>query len=510
MKVVFRTDASSVIGNGHLVRCLTLAKSLKKLNTECEFICRENKNDLFKEINKENFKLTLLPNLNNKTNKKKIIKTNWLGLNWKDDANQTINALKGYKIDWLIIDHYGIGREWEKKLRTYTQNIIVIDDLANRNHDCDILIDQNLIANFKNRYKNLLPNHCNTFLGPSFAILQNKYKDLHLVAQPRKNITKNILIYFGGTDQIRLIEMTLSSFYRLNRDDINLDIVISSKNSEISKIQKLIKNNKNIRIKKNLKSLAPLMLKADLAIGACGTTTWERCCLGLPSIVITIAEHQKLIAKELQKRQLIKWLGHHDSIKASSIYKALLSLIDQSQEKWSKECMLVTDGSGSEKIASIIALNSKTKLFIRSATINDEDLLLHWANDNLVRSNGFNSKIITKKIHSDWFKFRLNNPGICKIYILETNEKAPIGQVRFEKIDNRWYINYSLASFARGKKISSNLLDIAIKKFKKNNKNQLIAEVKEDNLSSRKVFEKIGFKQTFAIKNNFNILRYKL
>ena len=95
MKVVFRTDASSIIGNGHLVRCLTLAKSLKKLKTKCEFICRENKNNLFKEIKKENFKLTLLPSLSNKKhkkNKKNTIKTNWLGLNWKDDANQTINA----------------------------------------------------------------------------------------------------------------------------------------------------------------------------------------------------------------------------------------------------------------------------------------------------------------------------------------------------------------------------------------------------------------------------------
>ena len=119
---------------------------------------------------------------------------------------------------------------------------------------------------------------------------------MQLSSPPRIGPAKRILVYFGGTDKNNLTELTLSSFLKLNRKNIALDIVINSKNLQKEKIKKLSKKNKNIKIYSDLTSLASLILKADLAIGASGTTSWERCCLGLPSIVISIADNQIPIA----------------------------------------------------------------------------------------------------------------------------------------------------------------------------------------------------------------------
>ena len=517
MMFAFRTDASRKIGIGHVMRCLTLAKALKRKGAKCKFICRDQKMNFIEKIKKEGFEVITLPKFKqvkkteraNDINDIGPVYSDWIGTSWIEDAKQTINALNKEKVDWLVIDHYGIDKKWQKKLRPYAKKIMIIDDLANRNHDCDLLLDQNLIANFKNRYKNLLPKYCNTLLGPQYALLQTEYKNLHLSTPPKIGPIKNILVYFGGTNQNKLIDLTLSAFLKLNRKDIILDVV-DSNSPKKNKIKKLFKKNKNIKIHRDLASLAPLMLKADIAIGACGATSWERCCLGLPSIVITIANNQKPIAKELYKQGLIRWLGHYNAIAISSIYNALENSIDQNLETWSKACKLIVDGCGVEKVVSILSLSSKTKLKSRLANKKDEGLLLNWANDPLVRANSFDSSIILKKNHKKWLDFCLGNLKICKIFIVETKEGTPVGQVRFEKKNKKWYINYSLANFAREKKISTKLLKTAIYKFTKNQKVMLIAEVKKDNPSSCKAFEKIGFTKIIKNKYDFNVFKYQL
>ena len=363
MNIVLRVDASSKIGIGHVMRCLTLAKALNKQGIKCKFICRDHKDNLIEKIKKEDFEVIILPKSNNSDRKliykkKETIYSDWLGSNWDLDAEQTINALNNNKIDWLIIDHYGIDKLWEEKLRPYTRKIMVIDDLADRNHNCDLLLDQNLVANFKTRYQSLLPDYCKTLLGPAYALLQSEYENFYQTALSRAGPVKNILVYFGGTDQNNLTELAISAFLKLNREDINLDVVISSNNPNKENIDILSKKNKKILINSDLKSLAPLMLKADLAIGACGTTSWERCCLGLPSIVITIAENQKPIAKELDRQGLVHLLGHYNEITNNSIHYALETFIDKNLETWSSECKLITDGCGAKKVASILTVNS--------------------------------------------------------------------------------------------------------------------------------------------------------
>lgn len=487
MNFAFRTDASKKIGGGHVSRCLNLARELRAQGNKCVFILRRQTGSLIEKIKKDNFEINILKNERNFKNKNlKISNTsyqNWLGVSWEVDAAQTCNILKEKEIDWLVIDHYGIDKLWEKKLRPYTKKIMVIDDLANRSHDCDLLLDQNLIANFKNRYNKIIPKYCNTLLGPKYSLLQKEYENLHLSTPTRIGPVKNILVYFGATDQIKIIKMTTSAFLNLNRKDISLNIVISSniKSKDVEDLKKLSKKNNNIKLHNESTSLAYLILKADLAIGACGTTSWERCCLGLPSIVITIADNQIPIAKELDKKQLILWLGHYQQVKRKNIEKSLRNFIDQNLEQWSSKCKQLTDGKGVKLVASILTLNANTKIYSRLAQLKDANLF----------EDDF-GKFIKNNKHNLFYS-KLRSQETSKIYIIETKDGLPLSKVEFTLINNVWEINCEQKIYVKNLKLKNFFISHAIYKFRLDQDKLLIFSKKNKYKSFRKKELSISF-----------------
>ena len=182
MKIVFRTDSSVIMGSGHVMRCLTLAESLREKGASVIFISRNHDGNLNQIIAEKGFQVIELkqPNTDiNNSHKNKDIYKDWLGVSVEEDAEDTINTIGNKKPDWLIIDHYSLGIKWEKELRPYVNNIFVIDDLANREHDCDMLLDQNWFENMDSRYNNLLPINCTKFLGISTKIIPSTFRSLH-------------------------------------------------------------------------------------------------------------------------------------------------------------------------------------------------------------------------------------------------------------------------------------------------------------------------------------------
>jgi UDP-2,4-diacetamido-2,4,6-trideoxy-beta-L-altropyranose hydrolase len=350
MRIVFRSDASLAIGTGHVMRCLTLASALRERDVTVSFVCREHDGHLCGLIEKRGFTVCRLPVPKAGTQAEGApTHAAWLGATWVEDAEQTRAAIaaSSVKPDWLVVDHYAIEQCWEKSLRSSAGRIMVIDDLADRVHDCDLLLDQNLVAQMHIRYADKVPATCGLLLGPEYALLQPLYAELHDRVPARKGPIRHIFIFFGGVDGDNLTGRSLSAFLQLNRTDIDVDVVITAGSPYAAIIRDQIAGHGNIHLHSNLPTLAPLMAKADLAIGAGGATSWERLCLGLPSLVVTLAENQRPVAAYLHGAGLAHWIGHKDQVDQQIIADTLArTLTMDSLNDWSRRCSQICTGQG--------------------------------------------------------------------------------------------------------------------------------------------------------------------
>jgi len=342
----FRVDASIKIGTGHVMRCLTLATALRDDGNQVYFICCNHDGNLIDYIESHDFETFMIVN---------SITDSWLGNSYHTDAELTIDSIRHITLDWLIADHYEIDVKWEKILRPYCDKLMVIDDLANRNHDCDILLDQNIVDNWMNRYQNIVPKQCICLLGLKYTMLQPLYEKSHKKVLYREGNIHRILVFFGGSDTDNLTGMALSALLSLDCSKIRIDIVLPINGTSNASIYEQVDGYENIHLHEKLPTLACLLEKADLAIGSGGTTNWERLCLGLPTLVITVAHNQIAIARKLHQEGLISWLGHVGDVVVSDIEDFLNPLIQFGlQREWSQRCYNSVDGLGVYRVCSVL------------------------------------------------------------------------------------------------------------------------------------------------------------
>lgn len=344
MNIIFRVDSSTQTGAGHLMRCLTLANELKKKSFSIAFICGDLLGNLISEIN---FPVYILSK--DIDFKSSNLYLNSLGSTQEYDADQSIKVLPK-NLDLLVVDNYALDNIWHQKLRPFTNKLMVIDDLADKQFDCDILLNQNLGIKSIN-YKNKVADYCKLLLGSDYALLRREFSEFRKKAiKKRRNIKKikNLLISMGGSD----IENITYEILQQLGDDYNIVVVLGKESPHNNEILKYAKN-KNIKVIVNANNMAELMLNADLSIGASGSTNWERLCLGLPSLVYTVAENQKIFSKNLDKLGLIRLVG--DSSNKNSIRKInqeISSITNLSD--WSDRCFNSFNGNGVYKVVDII------------------------------------------------------------------------------------------------------------------------------------------------------------
>ena len=336
MKIVFRVDSSSQIGIGHLMRCLTLANEQNDKNNEIFFVCRDLPGNFSSFIK---YPVFLLPNSN--SFRSNVLYLNWLGATQKEDSEQTISVIPK-NIDLLIIDSYSLDHNWHKKLRPFTKKIMVIDDLGDGIYDCDILLNQNLSAKASD-YKDKAPYGCQLLLGCDFALLRPEFQSLRreaLIKRKHTKVIKNILISMGGAD------ISNKTFEVLKEIPSYLDVVVvlSSQSQYNNSIIDFARNKSNIKVIIDADNMAKLMFDADLAIGAGGSTSWERCCMGLPTLLYVSAENQNSNAENLQQLGAVKIV---DNLKIN------LETILNNLNIWksmSERAKNVCDGAGVKRI----------------------------------------------------------------------------------------------------------------------------------------------------------------
>jgi UDP-2,4-diacetamido-2,4,6-trideoxy-beta-L-altropyranose hydrolase len=356
MQIAFRTDASVQIGIGHVMRCLTLADGLLKHGAQCTFICRPHDGHLLDLIAQRGHQSVTLPRLTLATGQlpNDLAHSAWLGTDWQTDANDTIEALGNEQIDWLVVDHYAIDNRWEECLRPYCQKIMIIDDLADRKHDCDVLLDQNLGRKVED-YSSLLNQQTAIFTGPQYALLRPEFALLRSQSLARRGEPqfKRLLITMGGIDKDNITGQVLEALNACTLpSDLNITVVMGSNAPFLDAI---VKNAAQmqcpVQVLVGVSNMAQLMSDSDLCIGAAGGTSWERCCLGLPTLLIVLAENQKSGAYALEQSGSALILRKLKDVQQILEDQGLITTMGY-LKNMCQAAARVTDGKGAQRIIS--------------------------------------------------------------------------------------------------------------------------------------------------------------
>ena len=373
MKVAFRADASLQMGSGHVMRCLTLADALKARGAHCHFISRAHPGHLLEAIHQRGYKLNSLvaPVIRAQAAAKTIAidvpdiqqepaHAAWLGSTWQTDAQETAAILADLQPDWLVVDHYALDQHWEEVLAPHYRKLMVIDDLADRHHCCDLLLDQNL-GRQPEHYAPWVPAHCQVLTGPQYALLRPEFAELRPYSLQRRQAQpalRQLLISMGGVDQPNATGQVLQALKTCALPaDCRITVVMGLTAPWLQNVRELAAQMPwPTEVVVNVNDMARRMVDSDLAIGAAGSTSWERCCLGLPTLMVVLAENQQAGAQALGAAHAARLIGSVSNI-ATQLPQALRELFhSKHQMRMSLAASSITNGQGVEKILKAMGL----------------------------------------------------------------------------------------------------------------------------------------------------------
>ncbi|MGV8804902.1 MAG: UDP-2,4-diacetamido-2,4,6-trideoxy-beta-L-altropyranose hydrolase [Polaromonas sp.] len=357
------------------MRCLTLADALKAHGADCHFISREHPGHLLQVISQRGYKVNSLvapvqpaqaaiKNIVNEapSPQQEPVHTAWLGSSWQTDAQETAAILTSLQPDWLVVDHYALDQRWEEALAPHYRQLLVIDDLADRPHRCDLLLDQNL-GSQPEHYAPLVPAHCQVLAGPHYALLRPEFAALRpysLQRRQRQPTLRHLLITMGGVDQPNATGQVLQALKTCALPaDCRITVVMGLTAPWLQNVRELAAQMPwPTEVVVNVNDMAQRMADSDLAIGAAGSTSWERCCLGLPTLMVVLADNQKEAAAHLQKNGAANCL-EFSGLLHKNLHDQVQGLIDQPQRlnQTSTSASVITDGLGVERMVATMAIS---------------------------------------------------------------------------------------------------------------------------------------------------------
>jgi len=353
LRFAFRVDSGAEIGTGHLMRSLTLANALANVGDECHFITRTGPSDLSDLIVSHGHTLHSLPETtksNYGDHPNPPAHADWLGASWEEDARKAAPLLAGLRPDWVVVDHYALDASWEQAALPADARLLVIDDLADRAHVCDILLDQNL-GRQSSDYDGLVPDHCKRLIGSEYALLRPEFHQLRQSSLQRRQNPKleHILITMGGIDKDDVTSRVLDILAKSNLPRaVHITAVMGANSPALVSVRKIATTMPiQTQVLVNIDNMAEIMASADLAIGAAGSTSWERCCLGLPTLIMVLADNQKEVAVALENRGAAVQLGSSETGEWQLRVAQILADINSSMLlKISRNACAVVDGEG--------------------------------------------------------------------------------------------------------------------------------------------------------------------
>jgi len=490
MNVAFRVDASRDIGTGHFIRCLTLADALRTHGVTTRFVSARLPANLAALVERHGHVYRELAAVSGAPVCDGLHHSTWLPMGQAADAQAALAALSDVRWDWLVVDHYALDIRWETKLRAVTRHILAIDDLADRVHDCDALVDQNLYTNACMRYRDKVPAHCECLLGPRYALLRYEFHEGRQTVRKRSGSVRRILIALGGIDAENWTTSAIDAIVIAGLKNVSVDVVIGSMHPYLDVIKaRCAAYGYACHI--DARNMAELMAAADLAIGAGGSTSWERCCMGLPTLAISLALNQDDVVDGLARAGLVlaPKLGSDRArgiaLQLSALVRNPMLLQTMSQNAWD-----AVDGEGVKRVLRALDCAG---ISIRLACPEDSKQIFEWRNDPSIRAVSRRQGIIQWPEHERWFGAALSSP--VRHILVGERAGVPIGVVRFDIEGPVAEVSIFLRPDLDRSGLGAPLL-CAAESWLKNHRSDVEAigaEVMRGNERSRHLFEATGY-----------------
>lgn len=486
MDLIIRTDADSKIGIGHFMRCLALAQAWKSRGGSAKFITACDNEGLLKRLNNEGFQVIHLE------------RTYPDSVDWK----KTSQVLSEHSGAWVVLDGYHFDSSYHRSIKNTGHQLLVIDDMAHLDHYyADVVLNQNIHAK-KLDYS--CEPYTRLLLGTRYVLLRNEFLRWHGRERVIPDVARKFLVTLGGADPENQTLKIILSLQLIEKNDLEAIVVVGTSNPHFRTLETAIRNTTfPIQLVHNPSNIAELMAWADLGVSAGGTTCWEMAFMGLPNLIMILAENQREIAQGLYDHGVALMLGWYTEIGELTIANVLKNLMFNSvnQKAMSKKGQKLVEGNGAKYVFSIMDTLTHSditadRLHVRYACFKDAELLWQWANDHTVRSNSFHPESIPFDKHIAWYKEKLASHN-TRIWILELNQ-VPVAQVRYESVDTYTAeIHFSVASDYRGKGIGTESLVLtSVLACKELTVERLRGIVFKSNVASARTFKKAGFECT--------------
>lgn len=483
MNVAFRVDATASMGIGHVKRCLSLARALVAAGMRTIFITRKGSYGAAEFITAEGVECCLLP----------AVPTAGgfdLGVAAEDDARDTAAILAGVEnLDWVVTDHYGIDAHWHQAFRRQrSTRIACIDDLGNRPHAADLLIDHNFVADHRAKYQGLFPKDKLLLGGPRYALLGPAYAEAPKY-KPHPQV-RSVGVFMGGTDpggaSARCVKVLLDEVGFTGQ----VAIATTSANPHLEALREFCRCMPRTSLLVDLPDLAGFFAAHDLQVGAGGGAMWERCCMGVPTLAVALADNQLEVLPALSQAGVVRWLPDLDQ---EALRDAMQSLITDASGRASlaQAGKRLVDGRGATRVA--LAMTASKGLTLRPARAEDAQRLWAWRNDPGIRANSRSSELIPLVDHERWQAAVMADPH--RRLLLACVGDTPVGSIRYDRIDEACFeVSIYLDPDLLGLGLGSALLAAGERWLVQSCSARLIrAEVLPHNTASIRLFRAAGY-----------------
>ena len=457
------------------MRCLALAQAWQDTGGNVAFAMAESTPAIDRRLRSEGIEIVQLE----------------VSPNSIEDARDVSALARRCHATWIVVDGYRLDSEYQRNLKNAGRKVFLVDDLGQCEHYfADLVLNQNVHASeamYRSReaYTRLL-------LGPRFAMLRRDFKPW---SKWQREITPNgrrVLVTLGGSDPDNVTATVLEALRAVNISGLEVVAVLGGSNPHIDFLTRLASQSPAIRFFRDAANMPELMAWADIAVSAAGSTCAEMCLLGLPAILIDLAENQRPVAQELSRKQAAIHLGSSKEVTAAEIGEKVQALLLAAEHRvsLSQRSRELVDGEGVERVRAAIRGED---LRLRRMQENDCRQLWQWANDPEVRPVSFATEPIPWERHLQWFNSKLRDPNAVLDLVVDS-EGIPAGQVRYQIDGTRAAVSISLAPQFRGKGYGEVVLAMATEDvFRTTATTQIDAYVKPNNTASIRLFTRAGY-----------------